>query len=128
MNGDTEMAKRSESRQKITTIGVRCTPAEKDLLKHRAEAFDVSVGELCREAIFRSIPKSKTDQNAIGELATTRADLGRLGGLLKFWLSGDSAQPAPVPKTKTDVVKLLREVEAAQKLVVESVKKVSTKS
>lgn len=122
------MAKRSESRKKTVTIGVRCTPAEKVALQKKAVAFDISVGELCREAIFRAIPKSKTDQNAIGELATTRADLGRLGGLLKFWLSGDSSQPAPAPKIKTDILKLLREIEAAQQIVVESVKKVSAKS
>lgn len=103
------------------------TPAEKASLKQRAAAFDVSMGELCREAIFRSIPKSKVDQGAVQELAATRADLGRLGGLLKFWLSGDSAQPAPVPKTKTDVVKLLHKIEAAQKLVVDAAKKVASK-
>ena len=79
---------RSESRQKTETIGVRCTPEEKAALKARADAFGISVGALCRDTIFGAKPKSKTDQNAIDELALTRADLGRLGGLLKGWLAG----------------------------------------
>lgn len=122
------MAKRSESRKKTVTIGVRCTPAEKVALQKKAVAFDISVGELCREAIFRSVPKSRVDQDAIQELAATRADLGRLGGLLKGYLAGSFPVGTPPPKTKTSVVALLREIESTQKLVVESVKKVSTKS
>lgn len=122
------MAARSETRQKTVTIGVRATPFEKEKLKDRAAAFGVSVGELCREAIFRSVPKAKTDLDAIQELATTRADLGRLGGLLKGYLAGSFPSGTPDNKSHTDVVKMLREVEAAQKLVVEAVKKVASKS
>jgi len=117
----------SESRQKTELIQVRATPFEKAKLKSRAEAFDVSVGELCRQAIFGSVPKSKTDQDARRELAATRAELGRLGGLLKGWLSGSFMQGAPVPKTYADVVKLLREIELAQKRVVDAVKKLAGK-
>lgn len=122
------MAARSESRIKTLLIQVRATPAEKASLKQRAAAFDVSMGELCREAIFRSVPKSRVDQNAIQELAATRADLGRLGGLLKGYLAGSFPTGTPPLKTKADVVALLHKIEATQKLVVESVKKVSTKS
>ena len=117
----------SESRQKTELIQVRATPFEKAKLKSRAAAFDVSVGELCRQAIFGSVPKSKTDQDARRELAATRADLGRLGGLLKGWLSGSFEQGAPVAKTQADVVKMLRDIEAAQELVVSSVKKLAGK-
>jgi hypothetical protein len=117
----------SESRQKTELIQVRATPFEKAKLKSRAEAFDVSVGELCRQAIFGSIPKSKTDQDARRELAATRADLGRLGGLLKGWLAGSFKQGAPVLQTHVDVVKLLREIEATQQRVVVAVKKLAEK-
>ena len=122
------MATRSESRQKTKLIQVRATPAEKAKLKRRAEAFDVSMGELCREAIFRAVPKSKVDQDAIQELAALRADLGRLGGLLKGYPADSFPIGTPPPKTKTGVVALLHEIEAAQKLVVDTVKKVASKS
>ncbi len=121
------MASRSESRKKTLTIGVRATPLEKEMLKARAAAFSISVGELCRRAIFGSVPKSKTDQDAISELALTRADMGRMGGLLKGWLSGIFAQNAPTLKTHTEVVNLLREIEGAQVKVLEAAKKLVNK-
>lgn len=121
------MAARSESRQKTELIQVRATPAEKASLKQRAAAFNVSVGELCREAIFRSVPKSKVDQDAIQELAATRAGLGRLGGLLKGYLTDSFPVGTPPPKTKTSVVALLHEIETTQKLVVDIVKEVVSK-
>lgn len=119
------MAARSESRQKTELIQVRATPEEKKWLRARASAFGISVGELCRQLIAKAIPRSKTDQGAIAELAATRADLGRLGGLLKGWLSGAFVQPAPDIKCRDDVIALLRQIEATQALVIEAVKKVS---
>lgn len=118
---------RSESRKKTMLIQVRATPEEKKKLNARAVAFGISMGELCRQAIFGAIPKSKTDQNAIDELASTRADLGRLGGLLKGWLSGSFPQVCPTLQTHSDVVKLLREIEAAQKAVVVAFKTLADK-
>lgn len=121
------MAKRSESRKKTQLIQVRATPEEKADLKARAAEFCVSVGELCRRALFGAVPKSNTDQNAISELAATRADLGRLGGLLKGWLAGSFNQPAPALGTQGEVRRLLREIEAAQKVVVEAALRVAKK-
>lgn len=122
------MATRSESRKKTKLIQVRATPQEKAELKARADQFGISVGELCRRTIFDAIPKSLTDQTSIHELAALRADLGRMGGLFKGWLSGSFSQPAPSLKSHSDVVKLLREIETAQKKVVEAANKVSGKA
>ncbi len=118
---------RSESRKKTALIQVRATPQEKEDLKERAAQFGVSVGELCRRAIFDSVPKSNVGQSAVTELATARADLGRLGGLLKGWLAGSFSQPAPTLGAHTDVVRLLREIEAAKTKVVEAAQHVAGK-
>lgn len=118
----------SESRRKTVTIQVRATCEEKAILKARAAAFGISIGELVRETVFRTTPHAKTDQEAIRELAATRADLGRLGGLLKGWLVGSFQQGLPAPETHAYVDSLLREIEASQKLVVEAFKKVAGKS
>jgi len=122
-----EMAVRSESRKKTEMIQVRATPEEKVKLKARAAAFGMSMGELCRQTLFGVVVKSKTDQNATNELAATRADLGRLGGLLKGWLSGSFVQSSPQSQTHSDVVLLLRQIEAAQKEVFEAAKKLMEK-
>lgn len=115
---------RSESRQKTETIQVRCTLTEKAQLKARAGAFAISVGELCRCAIFSSIPKSRADQSAIQQLAETRADLGRLGGLLKGWLAGSFEQQG-VPQKPAEVAALLHQIEAAQKSVIDAIRDLS---
>lgn len=111
---------RSESRQKTELIQVRATPAEKEQLQAHANAFGISMGELCRRAIFGVKPKSRVDQNAIQELAVSRADLGRVGGLLKGWLAGSF--PA-APRPDIDQVRaLLKQLEASQAAVIASVK------
>lgn len=111
------MATRSENRIKTEYIQVRCTPAEKTALKTRADAFGISMGELCRETIFRAMPKAKTDLNSIAELKIARADLGRLGGLFKGWLSGSFERAVAGPKTKAEIVRLIQEIEKSQERV-----------
>lgn len=108
------------------TIQVRATPSEKAMLKARAAAFGISVGELVRQTIFSTKPKSKTDLTAIQELAVTRADLGRVGGLLKGWLAG-SFPDSPSPD-QIKIRALLHKIEIAQADVLASVKKLMGKS
>lgn len=119
---------RSESRQKTKLVQVRATPLEKDALKARADSFGISVGELCRNAIFGVKLNSLVDQDAISELARTRADLGRLGGLLKGWLAGKFKQGVPEPITYAEVAELRRKIDAAQQAVLDAVNKVAGKS
>lgn len=116
------MSARSEQRQKTELIQVRATPEEKARLRARAGAFGISMGELCRQTIFSTTPKSKTDKEAIGELAATRAALGRLGGLLKGWLAGSFKQEPPPSQSIDQVRVLLRQIVEAQAVVVVAVK------
>lgn len=116
---------RSESRQKTKVVGVRATPEEHASLKASADAFGISMGELCRQTIFGAQPKSQVDQNAVVELALTRADLGRLGGLLKGWLVG-SFPGAPQPDI-TQVHPLLKQLESSQATVLAAVKSMTDK-
>jgi hypothetical protein len=126
VKGEVMTGRRSESRKKTELIQVRATPEEKAFLQARAAAFGVSVGELCRRVIFGAIPKSRVDQNAIQEIATTRADLGRLGGLLKGWLMG-SFPRSPKPDVE-QVRALLKELEVSQAAVSNSVKNIFDKN
>lgn len=116
----------SENRKMTVTIQVRATPEEKLLLKARADAFGISVGELVRQTIFKTKPKSITDLEAIQALATARANLGRLGGLLKGWLGGsfpNSSSPDQMP-----IRALLHKIEIAQAEILDAVKKLVSKS
>lgn len=117
---------KSESRQKTKVLGVRATPEEHAKLKAKADAFGVSMGELCRQTLFGTTPKSKIDQEGIEALAVARADLGRFGGLLKGWLAG-SFPGGPAPD-QVQVRDLLHKSEAAQAVVVAAVKKLVDKA
>ena len=115
----------SESRKMTKTIQVRATPSEKALLKARADAFGISIGELVRKTIFKTKPQAKTDLEAIHVLAATRADLGRVGGLLKGWLVG-SFRNSPIDDL-VQVRSLLHKIESAQSEVLNAVRKLVSK-
>lgn len=117
---------KSNSRNRSKTIQVRATAEEKSELKSRAAAFGISVGELVRQIIFRAKPKSKTDQEAVMELAQARADLGRLGGLLKGALVGSFPNSELMSQMQTR--ELLHEIEGAQIEVINAVKKLVVKA
>lgn len=109
---------KSESRKKSELIQVRATPEEKAAIVKQANAFGISVGELCRMMIFKSRPpKAILDQGAITELARLRGDLGRVGGLLKGWLAGAFVETAGLPdKGEVPRVRdLLQQIEDRQK-------------
>lgn len=118
----TDKKTRSENRIKTTHIPVRATPEEKIIIQTRAAAFGVSVAELCRQTIFGAKPKSLVDQQAIQALADARADLGRIGGLLKGWLGSKEFPDAPYRGTE-DARNLLHQIERSQAIVLNIAKR-----
>lgn len=60
-------------------------------------------------------PPSKADAQAVLELLRVNADLGRLGGLLKFWLSEPD-------RNANEVRRLLHELEAAKEELIQKVR------
>jgi hypothetical protein len=108
-----EMAKKSEKRQRTAHIYCRATPQEKEFIQACAAAFNISEGELVRQMLFHLKPPtvvdSLVDQQALAELHRCRADLGRLGGILKGWM-GDSFPNSPHPPREV-INTLLKEIE-----------------
>lgn len=116
---------KSETRQKTELIQVRATPEEKAMLKARAAAFGVSMGELCRRVMFATKPKAKTDQVAVAALSDARAEMGREGGLLKGWLSGAFPNaPALTPDDRIELRALLKKIDSGQDKMVELARKI----
>ena len=72
-----------------------------------------------RQIALRHRPKVTVDQRAIHELARLRGDLGRLGGLLRMWLSDDRragfGQHLDVPDLLERTEALRDQIEAAIK-------------
>ena len=70
-------------------IKVYCLPEEKARIEANAKAAGMSVARFLREVGQGYRVKSVVDYAQVRELARINGDLGRLGGLLKLWLSND---------------------------------------
>lgn len=79
--------KSSENRKKTLTIQVRVTPEELATIQHHAESFGLTPPTMLRKLGLGIEPKSIYDKRVVKEIFQTRADLNRVGGLIKLWLS-----------------------------------------
>ena len=77
-----------ETKQKRTHhIDSRLTPEEYQMIISKAKATGYTASEYMRRVACGYPLQSMVDQLAVNELIQTRADLGRLGGLFKKWLT-----------------------------------------
>ena len=89
---------------------VSLSPAEKAAIEEHARATSRSFSGLLRDLALSFEPKSTLDQQAVLALVKINADQGRLGGLLKLWLTERPGQGA----STADVRRLLQQIEEAQ--------------
>lgn len=101
-----------EKRQRTKHIMVRVTPEELEAIREKAKAFGYasSTAALLRDLALGIEPTSTLDQRAILDLLRINADLGRLGGLLKHWLSAKGSDF----KSAQDIRALLRALDDTQ--------------
>lgn len=99
------------TRKSCTPFKVYCLPDERAMIQQLADSAGMSVTRYLREVGLGYKIKGVLDYRAVRELVRVNADLGRLGGLLKMWLSDD-------PKTAhfhaEHIRALLRRIEATQ--------------
>jgi hypothetical protein len=106
-------------------IKVWVLPQEKQEIEANARTHGLSVSSFLRRIGLGLPIKSVLDQQAIIELAKANGDLGRLGGLLKMWLTNDEKldrfEPEQVNQTILGVLDKIIEI---QSLLLEKAKKV----
>ena len=84
-------ARKEKTRRESTPIKVWVTAAEKAAIAEKAGAHSMSSSRYLR-ALGLALPiQSTVDQRAVLDLLKINADLGRLGGLIKMWLSSDQS-------------------------------------
>lgn len=84
-----------DDEKKITRKGsppikVYCLPDERTLIEENAKQAGLSVARYLREVGQGYQIKGVVDYEHVRELARINGDLGRLGGLLKLWLTNDA--------------------------------------
>jgi hypothetical protein len=87
------------------------SPDERLTIETNAQAAGLTVSSYLRSAALNRPIRSTADQQAFLGLLKVNADQGRLGGLLKLWLSTRPGQGARV----SDVRRLLHDIEDAQR-------------
>ena len=78
------------TRKGSTPIVVRVTPDEKTAIEEFARQCGRSTSGYLRMLGLGYEPRSIVDNDRVEELAKINGDLGRLGGLLKLWLTNDA--------------------------------------
>ena len=117
--GNDETGK-TETRKGNTPIYVWVTPTEKQTIHANAKACGMSNSAYLRKVGLGIPIKSIFDQNSIADLAKVNANQGRLGGLLKLWLTNDEKlKPYDRVKLSTNITKLLGEIKRLQALLFE---------
>ena len=106
----------SPTRRASPHIKVWVLPSEKAAIQAKAAAHTLSDSAYLR-ALGLDMPlRSTLDQEAILELAKINGDLGRLGGLLKVWLSD---RDRAIKESR--ITALVADLEATQALLFEKV-------
>ena len=107
------------TRRTTTPIDVWCLPAEREEIERHAKTAGLSLSAYLREVGIGYQPRSVVDYEQVTVLARTNADLNRLGGLLKMWLTNEERMR---PQEVTQLLKQISDTnqklgEAAKKIV-----------
>lgn len=79
----------SESVRRVRHLRVPVTPAEAKVIEYLAKKTGLSIAAYLRLVGLGHQPRSMIDRDQARELVRVNGDLGRLGGLLKLWLTDD---------------------------------------
>lgn len=107
-----------EGRSRNRPLKVYVTEAERAALTGAAQSAGLSVSDFLRRVGLGTEVRSLLDHEHIREVMRARADLGRVGGLLKIWLAERPGEGA----TAYGVRAVLRQIEEAQAEVREKVR------
>lgn len=100
--------KTQRPKRKQRVIKVYALPEEYEAILRNAKAASLDLSVFLRR-VGAGIPVSSTiDRTQIVELSKVNADLGRLGGLLKLWLTDQEKREG----METEIRQVLRGVEA----------------
>jgi len=114
-----ETNEQENERRRKQHLRVPVFPDEKGLIEENARAAGMSVARFLREVGQGYKVQGVTDYERVRELARINGDLGRLGGLLKLWLTDDVRTAAFGAET---VYRLLARIETTQTEMAEVMK------
>ena len=98
----------SNKRRRNHSIHLRLDTLELERITEHAEETGLTLPGYLRAAGLKRRLRSTIDKAHIAEVVRLKADLGRVGGLLKLWIFQEGASR---PESPEDVAELARQVE-----------------
>ena len=111
------------TRKNTLPVKVYCLPEERAQLQASASAARKSLSTYLLNVGLGYPVRSIVDQRCVEDLLRVNADMGRLGGLLKLWLTNDERTAAFGEST---IRALLAKIEATQDELLDVVRTVLT--
>ena len=115
--------KEKPTRKGSPPIKVYCLPEERRQIEANANAAGLSLSTYLLNVGIGYQIRGIVDHKQVEELARINGDLGRLGGLLKLWLTDDERT---AQFGKATIRAVLSRIEATQNQMVELMKRVIT--
>lgn len=110
-----EHEQKGETRKHGKHLRVPVLPDEEVIIKENAAKVSLPVAEYLRRLSLGHVIKSTLDSQSVLKIVKINADQGRLGGLLKLWLSDDEKLAASRPQVTPGILReLLKRIEKNQ--------------
>ena len=114
MSGATSGAKPT-SRRRERDLRVPVRPDEAQVIEAQARAVGMTIAAYLRAVGTGYQPRAVVDHEQVNEMLRVNGDLGRLGGLLKLWLSDDAKLAAfDRAQIRQAILSALRRIEENQ--------------
>ena len=113
------------TRKNSTPIYVWVLPGEKAAIETKARSCGMSTSAYLRNVGIGMPVKSVLDHARIADLSKVNADQGRLGGLLKLWLTHDEKlKLQDRVRLEQNIHGLLKDIQAAQAVLLEKARSI----
>ena len=123
---EAEVKQEKITRKSGTHLRVPVLPEESEVIRDKASQVNLSVAAYLRNLGLGYEPKSMIDKSLVGELAKINADQGRLGGLLKMWLSNhERFFGFDGDKTRKTIEAVLYKIEESQEQLLKIAKEIN---
>lgn len=107
-NSEMKNDNKQKKNNKYEQIHFRISQEDKEIISENARKCNLTVGEYLRQVGCGYTPKNNEHLERIHDLIIVNSDLGRLGGLLKLWLTDQLKVSYYYRK---GIVRLLHEIE-----------------
>jgi len=112
---------KQHTRKNSPPIKVYCLPEERARIEATAKRFGLSLSTYLLNLGLAYEPRGVVDGDRLDELMRINGDLGRLGGLLKLWLTNDERTARFGDATIRALLSKIEDTQATMKEVIRSI-------